>query len=88
VAEVVGTNTAGVGTLPGFHSVGDDLILQLADIWLRAPGGLAWQGDGLAPDVLVQPVTNPVLDGDGSLPPDLQRAAAFRLVRGPSGGPD
>ena len=88
VAQVVGTATAGVGTLPDYQPLGDGLVLQLADTWMRSPGGLGWDGDGLDPDVRVEPVNNPALDGPGSLPPDLQLAAAFRLVGGSVRAPD
>jgi len=88
VAQVVGTSTAGVGTLPDYQPLGDGLVLQLADTWMRSPSGLGWDGDGLVPDVRVEPVNNPALDGPGSLPPDLQMAAAFRLVGGTGRAPD
>lgn len=87
VAQVVGTATAGFDTLPEYQPLGEDQVLQLASTWMRGPGGLGWAQGGLTPDVRVEPVGSAALDAVGSLPPDLQLSAAFRLVRG-GGGPD
>lgn len=87
IAQVVGTTTAGHDTLPDYQPVGEDQVLQLADTWMRGPGGLGWAGAGLVPDVRVEPVGNAMLDSVSGLPPDLQLSAAARLVRG-GAGPD
>ena len=79
-AVVVGTRTAGAATVPSFHPLGDGLILQLADIALCAPDGSSWAGEGLLPDLVVEPLLVPVVGPVRAPPPDIQLDAALRFV--------
>ena len=79
-AQIVGTATAGVGTLPSYHPLDGDLVLALADTWMQGPSGLGWTPDGVAPDLLVEAVST-VLSANGrSVSPDLQRDAGIQLL--------
>jgi carboxyl-terminal processing protease len=78
-ATVVGTQTAGNAGLPNFHELGSGLILQLTDEFMRGPMGEEWSGQGLSPDVTIEPVDYMLKPKAGVAPPDLQRDAALRL---------
>ena len=80
VARVVGTRTAGNAGLPSFHELGSGLIMQLTDEFMRGPMGSEWSGDGLVPDVVVEPVNFMLDPRPGVAPPDLQRDAAIQLI--------
>lgn len=86
VARLVGTPTAGEATLPDYRALGDSLVVQLADTWLRSPGGTSWSGDGLQPDVLIEPIGQ--LGPGRGLLPDLQRDAGLQLIGHQSGARD
>lgn len=81
-AALVGTRTGGVATVPSFHRIDADLVVQLADTGLRSPTGRAWAGAGLAPDLVVQAPSQLLVGPPGSDPPDMQRDAAIRLLSG------
>ena len=81
-SSLVGTRTGGVATVPSFHRIDPDLVVQLADTGLRSPTGRAWAGTGLAPDLVVQAPSQLLVGPPGSDPPDMQRDAAIRLLSG------
>lgn len=80
-AVVVGTPTAGHAALPSFHPVGGGLVLRLADATMRAPSGRVWAGEGLQPDLLVEPIELTIPPPTGEVPIDLQRDAAVQMFR-------
>lgn len=80
-ATVVGTRTAGVGTLDSYYPLGSGLVLRLADEPLRTPTGRSWAGQGLAPDIYVEHPDVVLAGSAGSPMADLQLEAAIRLIR-------
>jgi len=78
--KVVGTRTAGNAGLPSFHDLGSGLVMQLSDEFMRGPMGGEWSGEGLLPDILVEPVNFMLDPRPGVAPPDLQRDAAIQLI--------
>ncbi len=79
-AQLVGTATAGVGTLPSFHPLDGDLVLALSDTWMQGPSGLGWTPNGLAPDLMVEAVSAMLSPSGRSVSPDLQRDAGIQLL--------
>jgi carboxyl-terminal processing protease len=83
VGKVVGTRTAGNAGLPSFHELGSGLVMQLTEEFMRGPMGGEWSGQGLVPDVVVEPVNFMLDPRPGVAPPDLQRDAAIHLMSPP-----
>ena len=79
-ARVVGTRSAGRAIRDSYYPAGRDLVLKIADTFLKAPSGRSWHGNGIRPDVFVQSqqITLPALGRPS--PPDLQRDAAIQLI--------
>lgn len=78
VARLVGTPSGGNDTHPQFRALGDLLVAQTVGAWLRSPAGRSWGGEGLQPDLVVEPL---VQMGPTQGPiPDLQLEAAAQLL--------
>ena len=79
-ARVVGTRSAGRGIRDSYYPAGRDLVLKIADTFLKSPSGRSWHSNGIRPDVFVQSqqITLPALGRPS--PPDLQRDAAIQLI--------
>jgi carboxyl-terminal processing protease len=82
-AIVVGTNTAGQATLPTFYPLGEELVLELQDQFLRSPVGRDWSRLGIEPHQLVESPQLTLPGKQGWIPPDLQRDAARKLISSP-----
>lgn len=82
-ATLVGTASAGQAAEPGYYPVGNGLVLQLADISLRAPSGRSWAGTGLIPNIRVEPLQQRLTLTSPGAPPDLQRDTGIQLIRCP-----
>lgn len=83
VGRLVGTRTGGDDALPGYHALGNDLVLQIPEQTILDPSGRSWRRTGLEPDVVVEPVQSSLPPAAGAPAPDLQRDAAVQLA-----GPD
>ena len=86
VARLVGTPSGGTDTHPRFQALGDDLVAQLVGTWLRSPAGTTWAGEGLQPDLLVEPLVS--LGPAQGPSPDLQLEAASQLLGSSQAGQD
>lgn len=82
-ALLVGTRTAGRASQPSFHPIGDGLVLQLADTTLLAGDGTTWTGQGLAPDLVVEPIQVPLVGPVRAGFPDIQLETALRYLAAP-----
>lgn len=79
-AVVVGTRTGGRAVDTSVYPVGRGFVLQVADIHLAAPSGKSWALQGLVPNVVVESNGLTVPSGRRTIPPDLQRETAIRLI--------
>lgn len=82
-AVIVGTRSAGRATHPSYHPIGDGWVLQLADTALQADDGSTWAGEGIGPDLVVEPLQIPLVGASRIGLPDIQVEAAVRFVSGP-----
>ena len=78
-ARVSGTQTAGIAREPSYYRIDNGLFLKLTDKSLRAPSGRTWEGQGLRPDLWIEPVSN----SPSGILPDVQLRIALGLLRDP-----
>ncbi|MCB9780847.1 MAG: PDZ domain-containing protein [Alphaproteobacteria bacterium] len=81
-ASLVGTRTAGLSRLASLHDLGGDVVLKLADQGIRGADGTSWEGVGLAPDLIVEAVSLPLVGPARGELTDVQRDAAVRFLAG------
>jgi carboxyl-terminal processing protease len=77
---LVGTRSAGRAVDSSVYPAGRGLVMQVADIHLASPSGLTWSKRGLMPNVVVESTGLSIPLGGMTVPPDLQRDTAIRLI--------
>jgi len=77
---LVGTRSAGRAVDSSVYPAGRGLVMQVADIHLSSPSGLTWSKRGLIPNVVVESTGLSIPLGTMTVPPDLQRDTAIRLI--------
>lgn len=82
-AVLVGTRSAGRANHPSFHPIGEGLVLKLTDTVLQAEDGSTWAGQGLGPDLVVEPLQVPLVGAARTGLPDIQVEAGVRFISAP-----